>query len=160
MLAAHRGRGIRIVRELPCFCLGCSKARLVEATRLQHSQTVDGGDGGVDEEVPVLAVVVEPDNIAWTGTVGAEAAKFGTAPLTTAEVGIRSSGSLTATPNSLGQHCVNSVEAGAAATTRHVQQDVDTDAFLPAKGAGGRCPVTVEARKANSPHDRGHRELG
>ena len=139
MLATDRGHRLRIVRELPGLGLGCSQAGFVKASGSQHGKAEDGGDSGIDEEVPVPAVVVEPGHVARAGAVRAETTKFGTPPLATPKVGVGSTSSFAATtPNGMGQHCVNSVETGDAATARHVQQDVDADAGLAAEGTTGR----------------------
>ena len=116
MLATDRGHGFRIVRELPGLGLRCSQAGFVKASGSQHGKAEDGGDSGIDEEVPVPAVVVEPGDVARAGAVRAETTKFGTPPLATPKVGVGSTSSFAATPNGMGQHCVNSVETGAAAT--------------------------------------------
>ena len=125
MLATDRGHRFRIVRELPGLGLRCSQAGFVKASGSEHGKAEDGGDSGIDEEVPVPAVVVEPGHVARAGAVRAETTKFGTPPLATPKVGVGSTSSFAATPNGMGQHCVNRVETGAAATARHVQQDVD-----------------------------------
>ena len=73
MLATDRGHGFRIVRELPGLGLRCSQAGFVKASGSQHGKAEDGGDSGIDEEVPVPAVVVEPGDVAravgraWVG---------------------------------------------------------------------------------------------
>ena len=160
MLATDRGHGFRIVRELPGLGLRCSQAGFVKASGSQHGKAEDGGDSGIDEEVPVPAVVVEPGDVARAGAVRAETTKFGTPPLATPKVGVGSTSSFAATPNGMGQHCVNSVETGAAATARHVQQDVDADAGLAAEGTTGWCLVRVKARQAHGPPDCSHSEIG